>query len=85
MSQPACEPIVETIQRLTQDLIALDEQLHYLVEVEGMNQLSPWRFFAMQPQVDLLNKKKHALRDEWSRAMTELAVCRSGQATPHRP
>lgn len=78
MSQPRCEAIVETIQRLTQDLIALDEQLYYLVEVEGMNQLKPWRYFALQPQVDRLIKKKHALQDACNRAVTELAICRSG-------
>lgn len=85
MSQPTCGPIVETIQKLTQDLIALDEELHYLVEVEGMNQLNPWRYLALQARVDRLVKKKHALQDAWNRAMTDLAICQQGQAMPHRP
>lgn len=85
MSQPACEPIGATIQRLTQDLIALDEQLHSLVEVEGMNLLSPRSYFALQPRVDRLIKKMRALQDAYNRAVTELAICRSGQPLPHRP
>ena len=84
MPQPACESLVEAIQKFTQDLSAIDEQLHAL-EVEGMNQLNPWRYLASQPQVDCLIKKKHALQDAWNRAMTELAICRSGQSLPHRP
>jgi predicted nucleic acid-binding Zn-ribbon protein len=84
MPQPACESFVEAIQQLTQDLSAIDEQLHTL-EVEGMSQLNPWRYLALQPQVDRLIKNKHALQDSWNRAMTELAICRSGQLSPHHP
>jgi len=54
----------------------------YDLEVEGMNQLHPWRYFALQPKVDRLNRKKLALQDAWNRAMNELAVCRSGQSSP---
>ena len=84
MSQPACEPLVATIQKLTQDLGIIDDQLQAL-EVEGMNQLNPWRYFALQPQVNDLIKRKHALQDAWNDAMSELAICRSGQPLPHRP
>jgi hypothetical protein len=84
MSQPTYEPLVETIQKLTQDLGALDDQLQAL-EVEGMNQLHPWRYLALQPQVDRLIEKKHALQDAWHHAMNELAICRSGQPSPHHP
>jgi len=81
MSQPACEPLIETIQKLTQDLDTIDSQLQAL-EVEGMNQLNPWRYFALQPQVNRLIKKKQELRDVWDQAMNELAGCRSGQVSP---
>ena len=84
MSQPPCEPLVETIQKLTQDLDTIDDQLQAL-EVEGMNQLLPWRYLALQPQVDRLLKKKHALQDAWNQAMSELASCRLGQPSPHHP
>ena len=84
MSQPTCEPLIETIQKLTQDLDTIDGQLQAL-EVEGMNQLNPWRYFALQPQVNCLIKKKQELRDVWDQAMNELASCRSGQSSPHRP
>jgi hypothetical protein len=56
MSQPTCEPIVEMIRKLTQVLYAIDDQLHAL-EVEGMNRLHPWRYLALQPQVDCFIKK----------------------------
>ena len=72
---------METIQKLTQDLDTIDSQLQAL-EVEGMNQLNPWRYFALQPQVNRLIKKKQELRDVWDQAMNELAGCRSGQVSP---
>ncbi len=84
MSQPTCEPLIETIQKLTQDLDTIDGQLQAL-QVEGMNQLHPWRYFALQPQVNRLIKKKQELRDVWDQAMNELAGCRSGQSSPHHP
>ena len=84
MSQPTCEPLVEAAQKLAQDLDMLEAQL-YALEVEGMNQLHPWRYFALQPQVDRLNRKKLGLQDAWNRAMNELAACRSGQLSPHHP
>ncbi len=84
MSQPTCEPIVEAIRKLTQDLYAIDDQLHAL-EVEGMNQQHPWAYVVLQRQVDRLIKKKHALQDAWNRAMNELAICMSNQPSPHDP
>jgi hypothetical protein len=57
MTQPPCEPLVETIQKRTQDLGTFDDQLHALA-VDGMNQLHPWRYLALQPQVDHLIKKQ---------------------------
>ena len=84
MSQLSCEPLIEAIQKLTQELDLIEAQL-YALEVEGMNQLHPWRYFALQPQVDRLNRKKLALQNAWNRAMNELAACRSGQLSPHHP
>ncbi len=84
MSQPPCESLEEAIQKLSQDLDAIENQLKIL-EVEGMNHLNPWRYFALQPQVDRLIKKKHALQDAWNLAMYELAICRSGQSSPRHP
>jgi hypothetical protein len=84
MSQLSCEPLIEAIQKLTQELDIIEAQL-YALEVEGMNQLHPWRYFALQPQVDRLNRKKLGLQDAWNRAMNELAICRSGQPSPHHP
>ncbi len=83
MPQPACASFVEAIQHCTQNLSAIDEQLHAL-EVEGMNQLHPWRYLMLQLQVDRLTTKKHALQDAWNRAMTELGICRSDQSSPHQ-
>ena len=84
MSQLSCEPLIEAIQKLTQELDIIEAQL-YALEVDGMNQLHPWRYFALQPQVDRLNRKKLGLQDAWNRAMNELAICRSGQPSPHHP
>ena len=81
--QPVCEPLVATIQKLTQDLGVIDDQLQAL-EVEGMYQLNLWRYFALQPQINDLIKRKHALQDAWNDAMSELAICRSGQSSPPR-
>ena len=84
MSEPTCEPLVEAAQKLAQELDIIEAQL-YALEVEGMNQLHPWRYFALQPQVDRLNRKKLALQNAWNRAMNELVVCRAGQLSPHHP
>jgi hypothetical protein len=78
MSQPLCEPLLEKIQQLTHDLGVLDDQIQAL-GVEGMNQLHPMGYFALQPQVDRLLKKKQPLLDAWNSAMNELAICKSGQ------
>jgi hypothetical protein len=83
MTQPPCETIVEAIQKLTQDLYTIEDQLHAL-EVEGMNQSHPWRYVVLQRQVDLLVKRKLALQDAWNQAMNELVRCKPGQSSPHR-
>ncbi len=80
----SCEPLLERIQQLTHDLGILDDQIQAL-GVEGMNQLHPMGYFALQPQVNRLLKKKQALQDAWNSAMNELANCRSGQPSPHHP
>ena len=76
MSQQPCSYIEAIIQQITQDLQAIDDQLHVL-ENEGMNLLSPWAYVVLQRQVDRLAKKKRSLQDAWDRAMTDLAICRS--------
>ena len=83
MSQPPCSRIEAIIQQITQDLQAIDDQLHVL-ENEGMNLLSPWAYVVLQRQVDRLAKKKRSLQDAWDRAMTDLAICRS-QPSPQAP
>ena len=76
MSQPSCEHIEAIIQKLTEDLQAIDDQLHVL-EVEGMNLMHPWAYVVLQRQSDRLARKKRSLQDAWDRAMTDLAICRS--------
>ena len=62
-------------QKFMQELDTFDSQLRAL-EFEGMNQLNPWRYLALQPKVDRLIKKKHSLQDAWHDAMNELARSR---------
>jgi hypothetical protein len=76
MSQSPCSHIEAIIQQITQDLHAIDEQLHAL-EVEGLNQTHPWAYVVQQQQVDRLAAKKRGLQDAWDRVMTDLAICRS--------
>jgi len=76
MSQSHCEHIEAIIQQITQDLQAIDDQLHAL-EVEGMNLMNPWTYLVLQRQGDGLAEKKRTLQDAWDRAMTDLAICRS--------
>ena len=83
MSQQPCSHIEAIIQQITQDLQAIDDQLHVL-ENEGMNLLSPWAYVVLQRQVDRLAKMKRSLQDACDRAMTDLAVCRS-QPSPQDP
>ncbi|HEX6554127.1 MAG TPA: nuclear transport factor 2 family protein [Ktedonobacteraceae bacterium] len=76
MSQLPCGHIAAIIQKITQNLQALDDQSHAL-EVKGMNLMHPWAYVVLQRQVDRLAKKKRTLQDAWDRAMTDLAICRS--------
>ncbi len=73
MLQPDCEPIMQAIQMLTQEAGAVDDQIQALV-TEGMNQQNPWQYLRLQPRIDHLIIVKHALQDEWSNAMNELAI-----------
>lgn len=81
MSQASCGYIEATIQKLTQDLLTIDDQLHAL-EGEGMNQVSPWAYVVLQRQVDRLMQKKRTHQDAWNRAMNELAACRLSLFSP---
>ena len=84
MSQASKDSLIERIQALSHSLDTIEDRLHIL-EVEGMNQLQPWRYLALQQQVDSLIKKKHALQDAWNQAMNELARCRSDSPSLHHP
>ena len=84
MTQPSCESLVETIQKLTRDLDTIEDQRQVLT-VEGMEQLHPWRYILLQRQVDHLVKKKLELQDAWNEAMNELVRCKSEQASQSLP
>ncbi len=76
MSQAPCEHIEAIIQKITEDLQTIDDQLHAL-EVEEMNLLDPRAYVERQRQVDRLAIKKRSPQDAWDRAMDDLAICRS--------
>jgi hypothetical protein len=84
MTQSPCESIGETIQKLTQELYTIEDQLQVLSD-EGMEQLNPWRYILLQRQVDHLVKKKLELQDAWNEAMNELVRCKSEQASQSLP
>jgi hypothetical protein len=84
MTQPPYESIMETIEKLTQDLDIVENQLNIL-SVEGMEQLNPWRYLVLQRQVDRLVKKKLKLQDAWNQAMNELVRCKSDMANESSP
>ncbi len=75
MLQPDCEPIKQTIQSLTQQIEEIDYRIGAL-GAEAM-QLNPLPYFVSQRKVDRLVRVKLAFQDEWSNAMSELAICRS--------
>jgi hypothetical protein len=73
--QPDCEPLMQTIQSLAQQIQEIDFRIGVL-EAEAM-QLNPLHYIISQRQVDRLIRVKHALQDKWNNAMSELAICRS--------
>ena len=75
MVQPDCEPLMQTIQSLTQQIEKIDSRIGAL-EAEAM-QLNPLQYVVSQRGVDRLVRVKHALQDEWSNVMSQLAICRS--------
>ena len=75
MVQPDCEPLMQTIQSLTQQIEKIDYRIGAL-EAEAM-QLNPLQYIVSQRKIDALVKVKRALQDKWNNAMTELAICRS--------
>jgi hypothetical protein len=75
MLQPDCEPIMQTIQNLAQQIEEIDYRIGDL-GTEAM-QLNPLQYPVSQRKVDRLVRVKHALQDEWNNAMNELAICRS--------
>ena len=77
MLQPDCEPIMQTIQHLTQQIVELDDSIAEL-EAEALH-LSLPRYFVSQRGVDHLFKMQRALQNEWNSAMSEFALCRSAR------
>jgi hypothetical protein len=75
MVQPDCEPIMQTIQSLTRQILELDYGIEEL-EAEALRLHLP-QYFASQREVDHLLKRQHALQNEWNKAMSEFAICRS--------
>src|SRR6266851_4260916 len=82
MSQPTCEPIVEAIRKLTQDLYAIDDQLHAL-EVEGMNQQHPWAYVVLQRQADRPNPIRGSPGAVGAGTPVERLHASTGRRIPH--
>ena len=80
MVQPDCEPIIQTIQSLAQQIEEIDSRIGAL-EAEVM-QLNPLQYVVSQRGVDRLVRVKHTLQDRWNNAMSELAICRSAHPEP---
>ena len=76
--QPDCEPVMQTIQSLAQQIEELDYRIGAL-EAEAM-QLNLLQDVISQRKVDRLVRVKHAFQDKWNNAMNELAICRSAQS-----
>ena len=76
MLQANCEPIMQTIQMLTQEIEGISRQIEAL-DNEGMDQLNPFKYLQSQSQLYPLIKARNALINEWDNAMNEFAICRS--------
>ncbi len=76
ITQPPCESIVETIQRLKQDLYTVEDQLQVL-SVEGVEEQHPQGYIDLQRQINHLVKKRMELHDALNQAMDELVRCKS--------
>ncbi len=76
MLQPDCDQFLTVIDQLTLKITAIDDQIQSLVN-EGMEQLHPWQYLKLQPQIDHLLKEQRILQMQWYCAMDELAICRS--------
>ena len=74
MLQTGCEPIVQTIQSLAQQIQEVDYRIDAL-EAEAL-ELNPLQYIRSQREIDRLARVKHALQDKWNNAMSELAICR---------
>ena len=77
MLQPDCEPIMQTIQSLAQQIEEIDYGTGALQD-EAMR-LNPLQYVVSQRKVDRLVREKHALQDKWNNAMSEFAICRSAR------
>jgi len=81
MLQPDCEPLMQTIQSFTQDIEEIDFRIGAL-EAEAM-ELNPLQYLVAQRRVDSFLWVKHARRDKWDNAMSQLASCRSTHPAHH--
>ena len=77
ISQSVCEPIMETIQSLAQQIEDIDYQIGAL-QAEAL-QLNLLQYFVSQRKIDHLVGVKQMLQDEWNNEMNALARCRSAQ------
>ena len=83
MQQSDCETIAQTVNKLQQEINEIDEQVQ-AHEAEALKQLNPLRYLMLQGAVNRLIREEHAIQGQWSNAMVELAICRSGgQIAPH--
>ena len=81
MLQPDCEPLMQTIQSFTQDIEEIDFRIGAL-EAEAMA-LNPLQYLISQRRVDSLLWVKQTRRDNWDKAMSQLAICRSTHPAHH--
>jgi uncharacterized tellurite resistance protein B-like protein len=83
MQQSDCETIAQTVNKLLQEINEIDDQVQ-AHEAEALKQLNPLRYLMLQGEVNRLIREEHTIRGQWSKAMVELAICRSGRLiTPH--
>lgn len=82
MLQPDCEPIMQTIQSLAQQIQEIDYRIGVL-EAKALR-LNALQYIVSQRKVDHLVRVKYTLQDKWNNAMSEFAICRSVDPT-HQP
>src|SRR5258708_25996012 len=79
MLQPDCEPIMQTIQSLAQQIQEIDYRIGVL-EAKAL-QLNALQYIVSPRKVDGLVRVKHTLQYKWNNAMREFAICKSADPT----